>query len=373
MASRAEPHPTPAASRRQGNAPARPAPLAALDLGTNNCRLLVARQAPGGFQVIDSFSRAVKLGEGVEETGALSAAAMDRAVEALAVCADKIRRNGVRRMRAVATEACRRATNRQRFLDRVRAETGLRMDVITAEEEARLAVAGCAPLHDAEADQLLVVDIGGGSTELIWIDMTGTPPHLRGRLLMALAPARRGVLEADARARAAAAHIVDWVSAPFGVATLHDRFAHLTEARARYEAMRDAFAEKLAAFAPALRRRADAAARLQIIGASGTVTTLAGAHLGLKRYDRNRVDGMWLATADAQAIIAALVAVDDAARVRFPGIGADRAILIVAGAAILSAIMTLWPTERLRVADRGLREGLLYGLMGESGLRADAS
>ncbi len=372
MVSSAEPQPSSVATRHQGSAPGRPAPLAALDLGTNNCRLLVARAASGGFEVIDSFSRAVKLGEGVEETGVLAPGAMDRAIEALAICADKIRRNGVRRMRAVATEACRRAVNRQRFLDRVRAETGLRLDVISAEEEARLAVAGCAPLHEADADQLLVVDIGGGSTELVWIDMSGTPPHLRGRLLMALAPARRGMLEADDRARAAAAHIVDWVSAPFGVATLHDRFAHLADARPRYEAMRDAFAEKLAAFAPALRRRVGAAERFQIIGASGTVTTLAGAHLGLRRYDRNRVDGMWLATADAQAIIAALVAADDAARTRFPGIGADRAILIVAGAAILSAIMALWPTERLRVADRGLREGLLYGLMGESTLRAGA-
>jgi len=340
-------------------------PLAAIDLGTNNCRLLVARPNPDGFQVIDSFSRIVRLGERVEETGVLSPAAMDRAVEALGVCAEKIRRNGVRRMRAVATEACRRAVNRHQFVERVRAETGLRMDVITAEEEARLAVAGCAPLHEADADHLLVVDIGGGSTELIWIDLSGTPPHLRGRLLMALAPARRGALNADDRARAAAAHIVDWVSAPLGVATLHARFQHLTDARARYDAMRACFEAEVAAFAPFARRTGGAPGAFQIIGASGTVTTLAGAHLGLRRYDRNRVDGMWLPVAGAMAMIEELVALDDAAREHHPGIGADRSLLIVAGAAILATILALWPTEKLRVADRGLREGLLYGLIGE--------
>ncbi len=340
-------------------------PLAAIDLGTNNCRLLVARPNPDGFQVIDSFSRAVKLGEGVEKTGILSATAMDRAVEALTICADKIRRNGVRRMRAVATEACRRAVNRHQFVERVRAETGLRMDVISAEEEARLAVAGCAPLHEAAADHLLVVDIGGGSTELIWIDLTGTPPHLRGRLLMALAPARRGALNADDRARAAAAHIVDWVSAPLGVATLHARFQHLDDARARYDAMRACFEAEVAAFSPYARRIGGAPGQFQIIGASGTVTTLAGAHLGLRRYDRNRVDGMWLPVSGAMAMIEELVALDDAAREHHPGIGPDRSLLIVAGAAILATILKLWPTDRLRVADRGLREGLLYGLIGE--------
>jgi exopolyphosphatase/guanosine-5'-triphosphate,3'-diphosphate pyrophosphatase len=336
--------------------------IAALDLGTNNCRLLVARPRADGFQVIDSFSRAVRLGERVEETGRLSPAAMDRALEALRVCADKVRRNGVRRMRAVATEACRRAANRFDFIDRVRAETGLRMDVISAEEEARLAVAGCAPLLDAEAEQLLVVDIGGGSTELILLDLAGTPAHLRPRLLMALAPARRGVLEADARARAAGAHILDWISVPLGVATLHDRHAEKADARARYAAMRGDFGGQLARFVTAAGR---SHANLQIIGASGTVTTIAGAWLGLRRYDRNRVDGMWLPASGAMAVIEELLALDDTARQNHPGIGADRSLLIVAGAAIMSVVMEHWPSDRIRVADRGLREGLLYALIGE--------
>ena len=302
----------------------------------------------------------------MEESGALSEPAMARALEALSICSDKLRRNGARRMRAVATEACRRAVNGRAFLERARRETGLRLDMITAEEEARLAVAGCAPLLDPEAEQLLVIDIGGGSTELIWIDLSGCPAHLRPRLLMALAPARRGVLEADARARAAAAHIVDWVSAPVGVATLHDRFIGLANPRARFEAMTECFEALIGDFGPYAARGRGALSKLQIIGASGTVTTIAGAHLGLRRYDRNRVDGLWLPFDGAGRVIEELVSLDDARRLRHPSIGADRALLIVAGAAILSTVMRLWPVGRLRVADRGLREGLLYALIGET-------
>jgi exopolyphosphatase/guanosine-5'-triphosphate,3'-diphosphate pyrophosphatase len=352
-------------TRSRGGAP-RTAPLAAIDLGTNNCRLLVARPRGDGFQVIDSFSRAVRLGEGVEETGMLAPGAMARALDALGVCADKLRRNGVRRMRAVATEACRRAGNGRAFLDRVRAETGLRFDLISPEEEARLAVAGCAPLLDDAAEQVLVIDIGGGSTELVWIDLSGTPAHLRPRLLMALAPARRGVLEADARARAAAQHIVDWISAPCGVATLHDRFAHLGAARLRYEAMTTFFEAQVAAFAPRRGRGGTTVDGLQIIGASGTVTTIAGVHLGLRKYDRSRVDGLWLPIAGAARVIDEIVDLDEVARARHPGVGADRATLIVAGAAILSAVFRLWPTQRMRVADRGLREGLIYALLADA-------
>ncbi|TVQ56559.1 MAG: Ppx/GppA family phosphatase [Rhodobacteraceae bacterium] len=354
----------PVGAQRRATAPRQPL-LGALDLGTNNCRLLIAAPRPDGFHVVDSFSRAVHLGEGVEQSGALSDAAMARTLDALWVCADKLRRHGVRRMRAVATEACRRAANGRAFLDRVRAATGLRLDLITAEEEARLAVAGCAPLLDEDAEELLVIDIGGGSTELIWIDLSGTPPHLRPRLLMALAPARRGVLEADARARAAAAHIVDWVSAPLGVATLHDRFCAIASPRERFEAMTACFEEQLVRFIPYARRAEGGRGRLQIIGASGTVTTIAGAHLGLRRYDRSRVDGSWLPYDGATRVIEEMLALDDETRLHHPHIGADRALLIVAGAAILATVMRLWPAERLRVADRGLREGLLYALIGE--------
>ncbi len=351
-------------SRTARTTPQRSASIGAIDLGTNNCRLLIARPRADGFHVIDSYSRTVRLGDQLDAQGALGDDAMERAIEALGVCADKLRRHGVRRMRAVATEACRRARNGRAFIERVRRETGLRLEVISAEEESRLAVAGCAPLLDEAAEQVLVVDIGGGSTELVLVDLSGTPAHLRPRLLMALAPTRRGMLEADARARAAAAHIVDWISAPSGVATLHERFAHIKEAPRRFEAMRVFFEAQIAAFAP---RRADwRDDRCQIIGASGTVTTIAGVHLGLRRYDRSRVDGLWLPTESARRIIARLAALEDGARSRHPGVGAERAVLLLAGAAILSGVMALWPAEKLRVADRGLREGMLYALLGES-------
>lgn len=344
--------------------PARPELFAALDLGTNNCRLLVARRRDNGFQVIDSFSRAVRLGENIGATGELCPQAIRRAMIALTVCAEKMRRHRVRRVRGVATEACRQASNGRAFLDKVRRETGIRLDLITAEEEARLAVAGCAPLLDEAAEELLVLDIGGGSTELIWIDFDGAPAHLRGRLLQALAPRRGGMRDPDDRSRAAASHIVDWISAPAGVATLHERFAELSDPQARFEAMTAHFAEMIQGFAP--KNRDSGLRGIQLIGASGTVTTLAGAHLGLTRYDRRLVDGLWIDTDAIRRLVRELVALSDSARAGHSCIGADRSLLIVAGAAILEALFRLWPVRRMRVADRGLREGILYALMSDA-------
>ncbi|SET20621.1 exopolyphosphatase / guanosine-5'-triphosphate,3'-diphosphate pyrophosphatase [Oceanicella actignis] len=336
---------------------------AALDLGTNNCRLLVARPAGAHFDVIDAFSRNVRLGEGVERTGALCDAAMNRTIDALRICAAKIRRHEVRRARVIATEACRRAINGRAFLRRVRRETGLEMELITPEQEARLALAGCAPLLDPEARSLMVFDIGGGSTELIWVDLEGLDPAERQNLLMALAPGpggkRRSALRREARAR-----VVDWISAPVGVATLHDKFADVRDDRSRYALMSWFFEENLAGFIPyedpALQRRLPG---LQIIGASGTVTTLGALHKGLVRYDRAKVDGMWLGAEDAVRLINALVDMGPAGRRAHPGVGHDRAELVVAGGAILRTILRLWPAPRIRVADRGLREGLLYSQM----------
>ena len=125
--------------------------------------------------MIDSFSKSVQLGNGLETSGRLSRASMARTVGALKICQRKLHRHNVKRMRLVATEACRRATNAGEFIKVVERETGLRLEIIEPEEEARLAVAGCAPLIDPEAEHLLVFDIGGGSTELIWVDMSGTP------------------------------------------------------------------------------------------------------------------------------------------------------------------------------------------------------
>lgn len=353
-------------SRRKGRPDFRgrgDGPIAALDLGTNNCRLLVAKPDGAGFSVMDAFSRAVRLGEGVEASNILSEEAQERAIKALRICAGKIRHHRVRDHRIVATEACRRAENGREFVRRVGRETGLSMDIITAEEEARLAVAGCAPLIDPEAEQLLVFDIGGGSTELIWIDMSGTPVARRENLIRALAPLGRGRNE-TATARAAAAHISDWISIPMGVSTLHDRFARIEDTRARFSAMSLHFEERLAPFGPYDTADPDALTRnLQIIGVSGTATTFGALHLGLRTYDRNKVDGLWLPADGAGIVADRLLDMDTGDRAQHPGIGRGRSELVISGSAILMTILRIWPVERLRIADRGLREGILYGLI----------
>ena len=339
------------------------APIAALDLGTNNCRLLVARPDGSAFTVLDAFSRAVRLGEGVEGSNRLAEAAQDRALKALRICAGKIRQHRVRDIRVVATEACRRALNGREFVRRVVRETGLPMDIITAEEEARLAVAGCAPLIDPEAEQLLVFDIGGGSTELIWIDMSGTPSGRRESLIRALAPLGRGRYE-TATARAAAAHIADWISVPMGVSTLHDRFADIQDDALRFAEMSRFFEERLASFAPYIATDPAALVRkLQIIGVSGTATTFGALNLGLRTYDRAKVDGLWLGAADAADIAERLIGMAGRDRAIHPGIGRGRSELVICGSAILLTILRLWPVPRFRIADRGLREGILYGLL----------
>ncbi|MEM1159618.1 MAG: Ppx/GppA phosphatase family protein [Pseudomonadota bacterium] len=323
----------------------------------------MARPEGSGFEVMDAFSRAVRLGEGVEGSNELSEAAQDRALKALRICAGKIRQHRVRDQRIVATEACRRATNGRDFVRRVNRETGLTLDIISPEEEARLAVAGCAPLIDPEAEQLLVFDIGGGSTELIWIDMSGTPSARRENLVRALAPLGRGQYE-TATARAAAAHIADWISVPMGVSTLHDRFARIEDPRARFTAMSLHFEERLAPFGPYdMADPEQVTKNLQIVGVSGTATTFGALHLGLKSYDRSKVDGLWLPADGAGEVADQLLGMDLGDRANHPGIGRGRSELVISGSAILMTILRIWPVERLRIADRGLREGILYGLI----------
>jgi exopolyphosphatase/guanosine-5'-triphosphate,3'-diphosphate pyrophosphatase len=339
-----------------------PLPIAALDLGTNNCRLLVARPEDEGFVVVDAFSRAVRLGEGVEHSNQLGAAGQARALKALRICASKIRQHRVPDARIIATEACRRAVNGANFIRRVTREVGLRMEIISAEEEARLAVAGCAPLIDPEAEQLLVFDIGGGSTELIWVDMSRTPASRRVSLIRTLAPTGRNGTE-TATARAAAAHITDWISVPMGVSTLHERFAITDDVIQRFTAMSQHFEEHLSPFIPFRSdNRAALTRRLQIIGVSGTATTFGAMHLGLRNYDRSKVDGLWLPTARATEVTEQLLKPENGQPIQ-PGVGPGRAELVLSGAAILMTILRSWPVERMRIADRGLREGMLYGLL----------
>jgi exopolyphosphatase / guanosine-5'-triphosphate,3'-diphosphate pyrophosphatase len=326
----------------------------ALDLGTNNCRLLLAKPSRRGFRVVDAFSRIIRLGEGVGQTGRLSEAAMARTYDALKVCAAKLERARVRRSRLVATEACRIAENGAAFLADVRAKLGLDIEVLMPEQEARLAVSGSAALIDATCDYVLVFDIGGGSSELILLDLSK-----RNRRLD-----RRFADRVDAQNCMTA-----WTSLPIGVVTLAERFGGRNVAPDAFEAMVAATQGMLQPFEAQHKLAAKLKGkRLHMLGTSGTVTTVAGIHLGLPRYDRNRVDGCWLNVRDVRAVTYDLLGRTYEERVAEPCIGRDRADLVLAGCAILEAVLRLWPCERLRVADRGLREGILTTLMSEDGV-----
>lgn len=328
--------------RSSGEAPC----YAALDLGTNNCRLLVATPAQTGFRVVEAYSRIVRLGEGLSQSGRLSDAAMDRALAALKVAGEKVRRRRAVKFRAVATQACRVASNGPAFVNRVANETGVKLQIISPQEEARLSVTGCLNLLDDAHDAALVVDVGGGSTELSWVDLK--------------APAVGGVPPVRA-----------WLSVPIGVVTLAERFPEgETATEGWFRQMVEHVKGELAAF-----RRADPlrpifeADRAHLVGTSGAITSLAGMHLDLPRYDRNRVDGIWMSRTDCDAAAGRLLALTSAERAAQPCIGPDRADLVLAGAAILQAVQELWPCNRVRVADRGLREGILLSLMAERGGR----
>lgn len=318
----------------------REAPLyGALDLGTNNCRLLIARPARDGFRVVDSFSRIVRLGEGLSRTGRLDDGAMDRAYEALVLCGERVARKGVdpTRLMAVATQACRQADNGEAFIERVRLGTGLKLRIIDPVEEARLAVEGCLNLFDHSAEAVLVVDVGGGSTELSWLRRQG---------------------HADFA-------LEGWMSAPVGVVTLAERHPEPGSGLDLwYEAMVADMGQALAAapVSPDL-RDIFTDGRGHMIGTSGAITSLAGIHLGLRRYQRNLVDGLWMTSGDCERAAEKLMALGPAGRAAESCIGPDRADLVLAGAAIMEAVQRAWPSERVRVADRGLREGLLLQQM----------
>jgi len=312
---------------------------AAIDLGTNNCRLLIARPSGDNFIVVDAFSRVVRLGEGLAQTGRLSEAAMDRALAALHVCADKLRRRSVHLARSVATEACRRAENGADFIERVRQETGIALDIISAQEEARLAVLGCHILLEQGQGPAMIFDIGGGSTELMWLE------------------------EADGKHE-----IVDWILLADGVVTVSERFGGVDVDAAKYEEMRAFLKPMIAAFADRVRSATSGSGLpAHLLGTSGTVTTIAGVQLGLRRYDRARVDGCWLAQEDIAKVCAELLAMSYAERMDNPCIGRDRADLVLAGCAILEEICAAFPAPRVRVADRGLREGILTLMMKTDG------
>ena len=327
------------AGEKSGEAPC----YAALDLGTNNCRLLVATPTPGGgFRVIEAYSRIVRLGEGLSASGRLSDAAMERALAALKVSGEKVRRRRVVKFRAIATQACRIAANGQAFINRVANETGVKLQIISPQEEARLSVTGCLNLLDHRHEAALVVDVGGGSTELSWVELKSTPPgHMPP--------------------------VKAWLSVPIGVVTLAERFPEGDVAtEGWFRQMVDHVRAEIAAF-----KRADPLRpvfegdRAHLVGTSGAITSLAGMHLRLPRYDRNRVDGIWMTRAQCDAAADSLLALNARERAAQPCIGPDRADLVLAGAAILAAVQEEWPCSRVRVADRGLREGILLSLMAD--------
>ncbi len=338
---------------------------AALDLGTNSCRMLIAQPKGSGFHVVDSFSKSVQLGSGLERTGRLSRGSMARTVQALRICQQKLKRNQVSRMRLVTTEACRRAGNGSEFIAQVRRETGLTLEVIQPEEEARLAVVSCAPLVSTHTEQLLVVDIGGGSTELVWIDISSVPRRDRPQAIMRLHAGFNPV----AGSPFPAARVVDWISVPLGVATLRDQFSDVEDDSARFALMSWFFEENLTSFAPY--KDEQAREGFQIVGTSGTVTTVAASHLGLKRYDRAKVDGLRMTSDQIDKVIHGYLRLGPKGRRRDPRIGDDRQALIMSGSAILQALLRCWPTDQLSVADRGLREGLLYAQMSADGALED--
>jgi exopolyphosphatase / guanosine-5'-triphosphate,3'-diphosphate pyrophosphatase len=322
------------------------ATYAALDLGTNNCRLLVARPTADAFRVVDAFSRIIRLGEGVAASGHISEAAITRAVEALLVCRAKMRARGVERARLIATAACRAARNGEEFRSRVAREAGLELEIIDSATEARLAATGCTELFDPAANGIILFDIGGGSSELVRLNRS---------------PAGRGGPPTP--------DIVDWASLPVGVVTLAERYGGKIVSREIYDAM----VEEVASFVDqfAADHRADLGA-FHMLGTSGTVTTIAGVFLRLPRYDRRRVDGCWLTDEEISGVVAELMTMSFEQRAANPCIGMERADLVLAGCAILDAIRRAFPCPRLRVADRGLREGMLVEMMREDGVWGEA-
>jgi len=328
--------------RGQQRAAGGPAAYAALDLGTNNCRLLIARVSHDGFRVIDSFSRIIRLGEGISTTGRISDAAISRAVSALGVCGDKIRAKGAKRVRTIATEACRAADNADAFLALIERETGIKLEVVDRETESTLAVIGCSPLLDSHAKGAILFDIGGGSTEVVRVERPD------GKLD---APPVKG----------------PWISLPLGVVTLAEKFGGTNVTLESYGAMIDEVASHLAPFAAS---HGHDLSGMHLLGTSGTVTTVAGIHLGLAQYDRRKVDSLWMNNGDMDRAIAKLLAMTYQDRARNACIGTERADLVLAGCAILDAIRKAFPLPRLRVADRGLREGMLVEMMRADGVMA---
>ncbi|MEC9022362.1 MAG: Ppx/GppA phosphatase family protein [Pseudomonadota bacterium] len=309
--------------------------IAALDLGTNNCRLMIAQSNYPNFRVVDGYSKAVRLGEGLVFSGRLSEEAIARTLSTLRICKKKIFRRGVSLGRYVATEACRQAINGEEFLLRVKEEIGLNLEIISSEEETKLTINGCFPLlRESSQPFALTFDVGGGSAEITLVDLKSGSPVIH-----------------------------DWVSVPHGVVTLTERYQASNISAFDYQKMVCEIRDALVPF----ERKHHIGEKIsedlvQVLGTAGTVTTIAGIHMELKKYDRTIVDGSWLDLSVIQEISQQLVSSTFDERAALACIGRGRAELVVAGCAVLQAICELWPAKRIRVADRGIREGILLSL-----------
>ena len=322
-----------------------PTIYAALDLGTNNCRLLVAQANDNGFRIVDAFSRIVRLGEGVSSTGMLSERAIQRTLDALKVCKSKMLNRGVSRSRLIATEACRIAGNGQSFIERVHHEIGLTLEVIDRGTEAHLAAAGCVALADPDAEGVILFDIGGGSSEVVYLERSKrepvTTPH----------------------------SVREWISMPVGVVNMAERFGGRSITRDGFFEIVSHVKQLLSPFAELLNKEFHER-KFHLLGTSGTVTTLAGVHLNLPRYDRRSVDGLWMDRGDIDRVLGRVLAMNYSELVASPCIGQDRADLVLAGCAIFEGIRQLFPAERIRIADRGLREGILMQMISEDAFKS---
>ena len=296
--------------------------------------MLIVEPQGNSFKVIDSFSRIVRLGEGLESSNKLSADAMQRTIDALRVCAAKIRRHRVRWMRCVATEACRRAENGQAFINQIEKSTRLRFEIIDGKDEAELAAIGCGALFDRQFPHAIVFDIGGGSTEITCLSL------------------KKGRYE-----------LQDMISLPLGVVRLSEKYDGKNMSQEIYTQIRDEAEKTIRSFAEKQTFHADNLNDIQLIGTSGTVTTLAAIHKGLKKYNRNIVDGAVMKRGEVVAVIQSLMNMSHEERQNNNCIGKERADLVLSGCAVLEAIIRAWPLENVKIADRGIREGILLRLI----------
>lgn len=310
---------------------------AAIDLGTNSCRLVIATPTKNAFKVVETFSRITRLGEGIIKENKLGNDAVKRTIRALKICSGVVSEYApIYKQRFVATAACRRATNCKEFIAEVKRQTGLALEVISSQEESRLAVVGCMPLLKKHIKRTLVFDIGGGSTEIS---------------LARIANSGKTFIEG-------------YISLPYGVVTISEAFPNKDMTSLAYNTIIDRTHKLLEHFEEKYKIMESVANNdIQVIGTSGTVTVLGAVRLNLKKYNRSAVDGIILTINDIKNAINKINRMGDDGRKVHPCIGPQKADLTIAGCAIIEAICSFWPISEISVADRGIREGLLLDMM----------